>query len=73
MAFYNESAGKGTFDFGVGGSTDALSYYADGYRRAADHLTKSLLRRRGFLNCEAYPVVFLYQHAFELSLTACHP
>ena len=68
MAFYNETVDISVFDFGVGGSKDAFNYYAKGYRRAAETLTRSLLRRRGFLNCEALPVVFLYRHALELSL-----
>ena len=68
MAFYNETVDNSVFDYGVGGAKDAFNYYAEGYRRAAETLTKSLRRRRGFLNCEALPVVFLYRHAFELSL-----
>jgi hypothetical protein len=46
-------------DFGV---------YAKGYRMAADQLASALLNAPRFSDYEAYPVVFLYRHALELSL-----
>jgi hypothetical protein len=69
MAFYNQisdltnfiisftSAPKG--DFGV---------FAKGYTLAANRLSQSLLDALRFSDYEAYPVVFLYGHALELSL-----
>jgi len=42
--------------------------YAKGYTRAANRLSASLLKARSFPDYEAYPVVFLYRHALELSL-----
>jgi hypothetical protein len=67
MPFYNKNFGAGTFSSPYA-DKDAFNYFAIGYRRAAETLARSLLRRRGFMNCEAYPVFFLYRHAFELSL-----
>ncbi len=46
-------------DFGV---------FAEGYTRAANQLAASLLEAPRFADYEAYPVVFLYRHALELSL-----
>ena len=46
-------------DFGV---------FARGYYRAAQVLTHALLAKSDFPDYEAYPVVFLYRHAFELYL-----
>lgn len=68
-SFYNKSGGRGTFGFYFcGDPKGALNVFANGYRKAAETLTRSLLRRRGFSKFEAYPVIFLYRHAFELSL-----
>lgn len=46
-------------DFGV---------FAKGYTFAANRLAASLLEAPRFSDYEAYPVVFLYRHALELSL-----
>jgi hypothetical protein len=46
-------------DFGV---------FATGYISAAEHLAKRLLEVPRFSDYEAYPVIFLYRHALELSL-----
>jgi hypothetical protein len=46
-------------DFGV---------FAKGYTLAANRLAASLLGAPRFSDYEAYPVVFLYRHALELSL-----
>ncbi|WP_420640567.1 hypothetical protein [Candidatus Leptofilum sp.] len=69
MAFYDAMNDPSTFvisftanpkrDFGV---------YAKGYARAASTLAKSLLEKPRFPDYEAYPIVFLYRHAFELYL-----
>jgi hypothetical protein len=42
--------------------------FAKGYTRAANRLAASLLEAPRFPDYEAYPVVFLYRHALELSL-----
>ena len=71
MAFYDAINDPSTFvisftanpkrDFGV---------YAKGYARAASTLAESLLEKPRFPDYEAYPVIFLYRHAFELYLKA---
>jgi hypothetical protein len=43
--------------------------YAHGYHKAANALAEAFITKNGaFRDFEAYPVVFLYRHAFELSL-----
>lgn len=42
--------------------------FAKGYTLAANRLAASLLDAQRFPDYEAYPVVFLYRHALELSL-----
>ena len=42
--------------------------FAKGYTLAANRLAASLLEGPRFPDYEAYPVVFLYRHALELSL-----
>ena len=69
MSFYNSTNDHANFcisftanplyDFGI---------YAKGYRLAADRLTKHLRKNVHFSDYEAYPIVFLYRHAFELNL-----
>ena len=68
MAFYNDRDDMNNFvisfssnpqqDFGV---------FAKGYRNAAKTLAEDLLQSK-FLENNAYPIVFLYRHAFELYL-----
>lgn len=55
ISFTNDAKG----DFGA---------FAKGYMRAANRLAASLLEAPRFPDYEAYPVVFLYRHALELSL-----
>jgi hypothetical protein len=69
MAFYDELDDPPTFvisftpnpkgDFGV---------FAKGYTLAANRLSGLLLDAPRFSDYEAYPLVFLYRHALELSL-----
>src|SRR6266850_7405355 len=69
MAFYDQSSDPTNFvicfmpnpkgDFGV---------FAEGYTLAANRLAGVLLAAPRFSDYEAYPVVFLYRHALELSL-----
>ena len=55
ISFTNDPKG----DFGI---------FAKGYTLAANRLAASLLEAPRFSDYEAYPVVFLYRHALELSL-----
>lgn len=45
-----------------------FSVYSRGYTQAANCLADLLLQSSHFSDYEAYPVVFLYRHALELSL-----
>ena len=55
ISFTNDPKG----DFGA---------FAKGYTLAANRLAASLLEDQRFPDYAAYPVVFLYRHALELSL-----
>ena len=70
MAFYN--AISNVHDFSTGFTDKPKSefgIFAKGYHRAAATLAEQLLERgHSFRDYEAYPVVFLYRHAFELYL-----
>lgn len=69
MSFY--LPGKGDRGFTIAFypcPRDEFGAFANGYRYAADRLAHSLLARRGYRDYEAYPIVFLYRHGFELSL-----
>lgn len=69
MAFYQRVSDRSNFviswtfdpknDFGV---------FAQGYTSAANRLASTLLEASRFSDYDAYPVVFLYRHALELSL-----
>lgn len=69
MAFYDEFSDPTNFvisftrnpmeDFGV---------FSKGYALAANRLAGFLLEAQQFSDYEAYPIVFLYRHAIELSL-----
>ncbi|MBI3304110.1 MAG: hypothetical protein HYZ72_18765 [Deltaproteobacteria bacterium] len=69
MAFYDQHSDASNFviswtreprnDFGI---------FSKGYTRAAERLATLLLEAPRFSDYEAYPVVFLYRHALELSL-----
>jgi len=69
MAFYNQRSDPSNFviswtkdpksDFGI---------FSKGYTLAAERLAKMLLEASRFSDYEAYPVIFLYRHALELSL-----
>ncbi len=47
------------YDFGI---------YAKGYRKAAKLLYTKLISQNAYGDYEGYPIIFLYRHAFELSL-----
>ena len=68
MTFFDSDPGFGfvigfthepRYDFGI---------FTKGYRLAASKLAEALLSIGNFRDYEAYPVVFLYRHAFELHL-----
>jgi hypothetical protein len=69
MAFYNES-NQSSF---VISFTNAPRYdfgnFAVGYKFVANLIAEKLMESEfGFPDYQAYPVVFLYRHAFELHL-----
>jgi hypothetical protein len=69
VAFYNSI--NDTNNFTISFSTNPkqdFGIFARGYRRAASTLADYLLTKPRFSSYEAYPVVFLYRHAFELYL-----
>ena len=70
MAFYN--AISNVHDFSIAFTDKPKSefgIFAKGYHRAAAMLAEQLLEREfSFRDYEAYAVVFLYRHAFELYL-----
>ena len=54
---------------GIGNSPRyACGIFAQGYRESAAIVSRHLLERERFSDYEAYPIVFLYRHAFELYL-----
>ena len=70
MAFYNTISDASNFviSFTPNPRQD-FSVFAKGYAQAASVLATYLLEERSrFADYEAYPVVFLYRHAFELYL-----
>jgi hypothetical protein len=69
MAFYNESNDHTNFVASfTGNPKDDFGVFAKGYTLAADRLSNLLLGGPPFSDYEAYPIVFLYRHALELSL-----
>ena len=70
MAFYNDSDDV-TTNFVISFSSNPqqdFGKFAEGYRNAAKLLAENLLSKVHIGDNEAYPVVFLYRHAFELYL-----
>jgi hypothetical protein len=70
MTFYDDTDNVSTVSIGVGRDPKAqFGLFANGYANAAATLADNLLAREyRFRDYDAYPVVFLYRHAFELSL-----
>jgi hypothetical protein len=70
MGFYDATDNVSSFSIAVGHDPKAqFGLFAKGYANAAAMLATDLLERKsGFGDYEAYPIVFLYRHAFELSL-----
>lgn len=49
-------------------TNDAMPLYIQGYKRAADVLTNSVMESNSDLDCLIYPIVFLYRQNLELRL-----
>jgi hypothetical protein len=69
MAFYNSIDDSKNFVISFSQSPKYdFKIFAKGYAQAGSALSKMLLQKNHFGDYEAYPVVFLYRHAFELYL-----
>lgn len=69
MAFYNEHSDITNFVVSfMDNPKDDFGIFSKGYRMAANKLASALLERSQFSDYEAYPIVFLFRHALELSL-----
>lgn len=69
MAFYDEVTDASNFVISwTGAPKNDFGVFAKGYTLAANRLAVALLKSPRFSDYEAYPVVFLYRHALELSL-----
>lgn len=69
MAFYDELSDPTNFAISYTASPKGdFGVFAKGYTLAANRLASLLLEAPRFSEYEAYPVVFLYRHALELSL-----
>jgi len=69
MPFYDERNDRSNFTISWTASPkEDFGVFAKGYTLAADRLAQLLLEAPRFSDYEAYPVVFLYRHALELSL-----
>jgi hypothetical protein len=69
MAFYNQRSDISNFVISwTGDPKNDFGVFAKGYISAAEQLAGTLLRAPRFSDYDAYPVVFLYRHALELSL-----
>jgi len=69
MAFYNTKNNMDNFYISFTDNPETEFFiFAKGYRKAASALAMNLLEKPRFSVYEAYPVVFLYRHAFELYL-----
>lgn len=69
MAFYNEINDPTNFLIGFSRNPTAdFGTYGKGYANAAKILANALLEKGHFADYDAYPVVFLFRHSFELYL-----
>lgn len=69
MAFYDSRSDTSNFVISwTGDPKNDFGLFAKAYGSAAERLTQQLLQAPRFSDYEAYPVVFLYRHALELSL-----
>jgi hypothetical protein len=69
MSFYDKPIDQTYFSISFTSNPKYdFATFAKGYSSAASMLASQLIGRMGFPDYDAYPVVFLYRHAFELSL-----
>lgn len=69
MAFYNTISNMSNVQCGFSRNPKmGFGIYAKGYWHSATELAKLLLSRERFYEYDAYPVIFLYRHSFELYL-----
>jgi hypothetical protein len=69
MAFYNSNQFRSNFVLTcTGDPKNDFGLFAKGYMSAADHLATELIEAPKFSDYQAYPIVYLYRHALELSL-----
>ncbi len=69
MPFYDKSNDRTNFVLGwMEDAKPAIAVYSKAYRESAERLAGRLIRARRFSDYQAYPVVYLYRHALELSL-----
>lgn len=69
VPFYNRKSDLSNFVISWSGDPrNDFGAFAKGYIAAAEFLAAQLLEARRFSDYQAYPVVFLYRHALELSL-----
>jgi hypothetical protein len=69
VAFYNQKSDTSNFVISwTGDPKNDFGLFAKGYISAAERLAADLLQAPHFSDYSAYPVVFLYRHALELSL-----
>lgn len=69
MAFFDSVSNQSNFVTSFGpDQTQRFGAFARGYASAAAALAEGLLEKPRFADNEAYPIVFLYRHAFELYL-----
>jgi len=69
MPFYN--SGSDFSNFSISFTDDPINdfgIFAKGYQLAAQRLSEMLLSAGNFREYEAYPIIFLYRHCFELYL-----
>ena len=69
MPFYNAINNDRNFSISISSTPrDDFGTFAKGYRIAADIVTEKLMKSKHLSDYEAYPIVFIYRHAFELHL-----
>lgn len=69
MAFYNKRNNSANFVISFKNDPwNDFSIFGRGYRNAAESISKMLLGQSHFSDYDAYPVLFLFRHAFELQL-----
>ncbi len=69
MPFYNSINNPSNFSISFSKNPrNDFGIFAKGYFKSAESLKETLLSQNQFSDYEAYPIVFLYRHSFELYL-----